>query len=140
MKRSKKNIALIIILVTPVVLGTGCLSLAGGCGNEVIREIESPDKKHRVVVFQRDCGATTGFSTQVSILPGTTRLPEEGGNVFACDTDHGKAPTGPGGGPPVEIEWKGNDSLLITHDYRAGIFLSADSSGGVKIIYAKKTF
>jgi hypothetical protein len=30
-----------------------------------------------VVVFERDCGATTGFSTQVSILPGTTRLPEE---------------------------------------------------------------
>ena len=38
------------------------------CGNEIIEEIKSPDNKYKLVIFQRDCGATTGFSTQISIL------------------------------------------------------------------------
>jgi hypothetical protein len=28
----------------------------------------SPDGRRDAVMFQRDCGATTGFSTQISIL------------------------------------------------------------------------
>jgi hypothetical protein len=38
------------------------------CGNYVVAEKISPDGRRKVVVFQRDCGATTGFSTQVSLF------------------------------------------------------------------------
>jgi hypothetical protein len=33
-------------------------------------------------VFDRDCGATTGFSTQLSILDTDDKLPDDGGNTL----------------------------------------------------------
>ena len=43
-------------------------TFANMCGNEILGEFASPDRKKKVVVFQRDCGATTGFSTQASLF------------------------------------------------------------------------
>ena len=76
----------------------GCDDL---CGNKVLTDVASPDVHNHAVVFERDCGATTGFSTQVSILP-AGRAISDGGNVLIVDDDHGRAPNGPGGGPSVE--------------------------------------
>lgn len=102
------------LAVVGVVLYFGVsLLLAGDCGNEPISEIQSPDKSLKVIIFQRDCGATTGFSTQVSILPATRSLPNESGNALVADTDHGKAPSGPGGGPEVFAEWKSSRELVL---------------------------
>lgn len=38
------------------------------CANRVAVEAKSPDNRYKAVIFERDCGATTDFSTQVSIL------------------------------------------------------------------------
>ena len=35
------------------------------CENQLLSEVLSPDQVYRAIVFQRSCGATTGFSTQV---------------------------------------------------------------------------
>jgi hypothetical protein len=64
------------------------------CGNQILSESSSPDRTYRVVVFRRDCGATTGFSTQVSVLKAMQALPNESGNLFIADTDRGEAPIG----------------------------------------------
>jgi predicted small secreted protein len=118
----------------------GCLNLADGCGNEILRVHYSPTKQLKAVIFERDCGATTGFSTQISIMAANGDLPNEGGNVFVADTDHGKSPSGPGGGPPVEVEWKGESSLNIIYDNRARVFLRKDSQNGVTISYSERAF
>ena len=76
------------------------------CGNEILSEFVSPDNSKKIVVFQRDCGATAPFSTQASLLAITEKLPDEGGNVFSADTNHGAAPSGPGGGPNCEYVGK----------------------------------
>ena len=94
------------------------------CGNQVLSEIPSPDQVYRVVTFQRDCGATTGFSTQVSVLKYAEKLPNESGNLFVADTDHGKAPSGIGGGPEVKISWVGSRSLLLIHHRDVRIFFA----------------
>lgn len=94
------------------------------CGNEVIAEVPSPDGKYKVVVFQRDCGATTGFSTQLSLLPSKRMLDDVPGNIFVADTNHGAAPSGPGGGPSVAVHWLGSDALEVVHHPRARIFFS----------------
>ena len=52
------------------------------CGDDVLAEDVSPNGKKKVTVFQRDCGATTGFSTQASILDAESKLPARGGNVL----------------------------------------------------------
>lgn len=119
---------------------TGCINLTGDCVNEILRTHHSPSKQLKAVVFERECGTTTGFSTQISIMPANSDLPNEGGNVFVADTDHGKSPSGPGDGPPVEVEWKGESSLNITYDNRARVFLRKDSQKGITITYSERTF
>jgi hypothetical protein len=126
---SIKNLAIgiLIALVTVtaffafMIWGLGTL-LSSGCGNEGLRETPSPDGRFKAVIFQRDCGATTGFSTQVSVLPINQSLPNDYGNVFRADTDHGKAPSGPGGGPKVEVRWEGEKDLIVLYDERAKVF------------------
>jgi len=116
----------ILILLSLQLMQTisGCESSM--CGNQVLQEIPSPDKKLKAVVFQRDCGATTGFSTQLSIIKANEKLPNSKGNVFSADTDHGKVPAGPGGGPQVDVAWIGLHDLEVRYPQRARIFLSAD--------------
>lgn len=91
-------------------------------------------------MFNRECGATTGFSTQVSILPAGDKLPDKGGNIFTADTDHGNSPVEPWGGPPVEVKWDGETSLHITYDKRARVFVRESSYKGVSILYSEKVF
>ena len=65
------------------------------CGNEVARTVLSPSGKMKAVVFNRNCGATTGFNTQVSILPVSSALPDDGGNTLILD-----------GTVPLKVEWR----------------------------------
>ena len=101
-----------------VLLSSGC----GLCANEEMLRVPSPDAKLEAVIFQRDCGATTGFSTQVSIVPKGASLPNEGGNVFVADTDHGKTPGTSWGGPPIKLEWSSKLGLTVVTDPNARIF------------------
>lgn len=55
------------------------------CGNYIHEEYPSPGGKWKAVVFQRDCGATTGFSTQISILPSSDSVENDSGNIFIID-------------------------------------------------------
>jgi hypothetical protein len=108
---------------------------ASSCGNTVITETTSPAKRFKAVVFQRDCGATSGFSTQVSIVSAADSLPDEAGNTFTSDTDHGAAPASPAGGPKVSIEWEGEDSLLIRHHPKARVFTKQSTVNGALVRY-----
>jgi hypothetical protein len=77
--RFKSNAWKTVAIVIGITLSICLLSVSGGllllnfifsgaCGNQLYQEVLSPDNKYKAVVFQRDCGATTGFSTRVSIL------------------------------------------------------------------------
>jgi hypothetical protein len=112
-----------------------CLNLAAGCGNALVKEVRSPNGKMKAVIFQRDCGATTGFSTQVSLLSSNKSLPNEGGNLFVATTDHGNAPAGAWGGPIVELLWTDDANLLLRYDKRAGLSKREESLDGVNIRY-----
>lgn len=140
MKKKKTGTSILGCLLLLSAHSTGCINITGDCVNEILRVHYSPTKQLKAVVFQRDCGATTGFSTQISIMPANSDLPNEAGNVFVATTDHGKSPSGPGGGPHVEVEWKGESSLNITCDNRARVFLRKDSLNGVANTYLERTF
>src|SRR5579871_3272982 len=58
------------------------------CGNDVIARYPSPDGRLELIVFERDCGATTRFSTQASILDRGGKLANEAGNLFQADDNH----------------------------------------------------
>ena len=118
------------------------VALAGcgdaGCGNRVIDDLPSPDGRQHVVTFVRDCGATTDFSTQVSVLPANEAV-SGGGNVFIADADQGRAPRGAHGGPAITARWVGNDQLEIRYDQRARVFKQEAQRGAISIAYRADT-
>jgi hypothetical protein len=108
---------------------------ASSCGNSVLAEAMSPDGKMKAVVFERDCGATTDFSTQVSVIRATSALGSSSGNIFSADTNHGAAPSGPGGGPMVSVRWLSPQMLLVARDAAARVFEAESKSGEVEVRY-----
>ena len=112
----------------------GGLALAGCsdlCGNKIVREKLSPDLNLKAVVFERDCGATTGFSTQVSILEASEDL-TGGGNAFVSDGGRGVVGWN---GPWVAVKWLGPGSLQIAYDATASVFEQDKTVDGVSISY-----
>src|SRR6266436_2819762 len=98
---------------------SACLYFGCGfdpCGNVELKTINSPDGKRKAIIFQRDCGATTGFSSQVSLLHANDKLPREAGNTFIADRVDREAPAYPGGGPEVNLQWSSERELIVKYD------------------------
>jgi hypothetical protein len=135
-----KGMKLLLIPFLLLPLG-GCLdplNLSDLCDNEIIQQISSPDGRWKAVVFQRDCGATTGFSSQISVIGAGSSLPNDGGNIFVADDNHGLAPSGPGGGPKVWVRWLSSSHLKIAYDRRDRTFATETQYQGLSISYQKK--
>jgi hypothetical protein len=111
------------------------LLFADMCGNRLQTALSSPNGKLQAVIFERNCGATTGVSQQVSILEAGLGLPNEAGNIFRAEMYYGYDPDNPGNSnPEIEARWAGNDELIITtHNQRAKIFHVAQELKGVRI-------
>ena len=107
----------------------------GMCGNSVLAEYPSPSGKLNAVVFERSCGATTGFSTQVSILRSGEVLENNGGTLFAADTDRGRAPSGVGGGPEVRFRWLSASTAELQHHPHVRISTAQKKAEGVEVVY-----
>jgi len=131
-----KPLVVVLALVVFIVVGASVL-LDAGCGNDVLAEHASPDGRWKAVVFQRDCGATTDFSTQVSVIRASRGIRNSPGNVFVTDTDHGIAPSGPGGGPEVRVRWESPDLLVIAHHEAARVFRSEEAVGSIRVEYER---
>lgn len=112
----------------------GCGEL---CGNQTLSQHVSPDGRWKVVVFERDCGATTGFSTQASLVRADASLPEEAGNAFTADAGHGNAPGGPGGGPELRVQWKSPTRVVLSYHPGARVFQAKRNVNGIEIQYGK---
>jgi hypothetical protein len=105
------------------------------CRNQILAESVSPDGSKKFVVFQRSCGATTGFSTQASLLSVDAALPDEPGNVFVADTDQGVAPSGTGGGPELRSHWAAPNNLMIQYHVAARVFKAEQRFKDAEINY-----
>lgn len=55
-----------VLLVGVTMSSLGCGDL---CEVTVFDEVVSPNGEYKAIVFERDCGATSGFSTSISIVP-----------------------------------------------------------------------
>jgi hypothetical protein len=111
----------------------GC---GGLCGEEVVQHEPSPYGWGTAIVFVRDCGATTGFATQVALVGNVDAGQRERNVVFVADDDHGAAPSWPGGGTRVRVRWVDASHLEVAHHPRARTFQREESHGGIRITYA----
>jgi hypothetical protein len=111
------------------------IALGVTCENTPIAQHWSPDRRVKLIVFERSCGATTGFSTQASLLPSHERLPDDGGNLFVADTDHGLAPSGPGGGPELRVRWTDGAHVVLSHHQKTRVFKAEPQVRGIAATY-----
>ena len=117
-----KNL-IIILVISAVILFKSCSYLLSDmCANQVHSETTAPDNSLKAVTFQRDCGATTGFSTQISIINEGSSLPNEKGNVFIISGHPRDA--------APEITWLQDSSgIIIHHELDGSEFLSETAYG-----------
>ena len=110
-----------------------CLAIECGCGgicaNTVLQTRQSPDGALKAVVFRRECGATTGPSTQVSILPvESPPVPKGVGNTFISD-QAGQVV------PEVIVGWSGPRTLHVRYAVQLRVFVKKTSQAGVDVEY-----
>jgi hypothetical protein len=117
------------------VFSAGC---SDPCGNTIVSSITDPSGRNSATLFQRDCGATTGFSTQISILESGESL-SGSGNTFVADDGHGAADAAPWGGPWAEMKWLSSDQLLIRYDASSRTFMQDGSVEGVRVTFEPVT-
>jgi hypothetical protein len=97
-----------------------------GCETAIDREVKSPYGDRAAVVFQIDCGATTPFNTQVSIVRGDAdafsakRYPP----IFIVRGRH-----------DLGIEWLAGDLIKIEVPPEGKVYMKAGAAGGIKVIY-----
>ncbi len=130
-----KYFAGVVVGLALLITASGYFLLNSMCSNKTISEAKSPDGSLVAVVFQRDCGATTGFSTQVSIFRSWLPRWNNSGNIFVSDTNHGAAPSAPSGGPEVRVHWQAPNVLVVFHHPRAQVYSAQPQWGSVRVIY-----
>jgi hypothetical protein len=73
------------------------------CGNDVLSEISSPSRKWKVVVFERSCGATTGFVKQAIVMRAGESLDDGVTGNIATSDGYGA------------LKWTANDQLVVQY-------------------------
>jgi hypothetical protein len=113
------------------------LSISGcsPCENTLLAEYPSPSGKVKVVVFGRECGATTGFSVQASILSAASEIGSGAGNTFTADSDHGAAPVDKTGRPRLRVRWLSADVVELAHHAKARKFKMEHRVRGIAVHY-----
>lgn len=123
------GLGIVLSFIVPMIKGFG------SCENKIISTYPSPKGDYKAIIFSRDCGATTDFNTQISILDKGEELADDGGNTFIADTDHGAVPAASWGGPDVNVIWSGESNLLISYDPKTRVFKKEHIVHGVKIAF-----
>jgi hypothetical protein len=129
-KKVAISLGILIVGIPLLIAALFIYATSDMCGNEVYTEVMSPNGERKVVVFHRDCGATTGFSTQISIIDSGDELENKGGNIYVIDGHPNDV------SPPVR--WVSNTELRIERSL-SGSEYKAESSWGlfnkVKVTY-----
>jgi len=110
----------VVASVASVVLLCGC----SVCENEPTQSIPSPSGTLNAVVFNRGCGATVGFNTQVSIIEAGRELPDDGGNVLIVDDK-----------VEFSLHWTSDRALAISGPLTTQVFKKESEIAGVQISY-----
>jgi len=123
----KKAVRIAAITISPIVVTIGIAItyfIPEMCSNEIINTITSPDNKSKIILFGRNCGATTGFSTQISIVDNGETLGNEAGNIYIAE----------GRPSNYSIKWKSNTSVFISEGSKE-IFKQEASFNNINIVY-----
>lgn len=115
MKPLHRKLALAAIgslILAATMIGGGAylfsLLFADLCSDTVISTVDSPDHSYTATIYERDCGATTDFVTNVNLQPKYTGPfnPEKGTQILTQEGRH-----------EVKATWLANDSLELNYPF-----------------------
>ncbi len=103
----KPRIKPVLLFVSITLFLSGCAFLLhSSCENTVKSEIRSPDGKYVATLFERNCGATTDFSTIVNLRESSVKFKGDDLGIFIVKGVHA-----------LDLVWNGNTKLrLECHD------------------------
>ncbi|MED4400078.1 DUF5412 family protein [Metabacillus fastidiosus] len=124
MNKKVKTILITIIVFVLVFMGAKFISkeLDDMCGNDIKQKISSPNGENVAYIFERSCGATTGFSPQLSILEKDDKFKNKSGNTFRANKD-------------FSIEWLDNKHLKVIYHKSSETYKMEKKSNGIEIEY-----
>lgn len=133
----KTTLKLIIIIVFLLFLGFAIFGLISIwqysspdlCKNYLIEEKYSPDNIYKVLIFSRNCGATTKESLQVELVSATANITNDSvGNILVIDS-----------GDNIFVNWTTNESLAIFYQIDQEVYKKESEIQGVEITYYDNT-
>lgn len=95
-----------VFIVVAMCLPLVACGLAVECATTIHEEVPSPLGVNNAVVFERDCGATTGFNTMVGIGRSTDSI-DDVEVVFSAPLAYKEG--------VVLVRWEAGNVLVITH-------------------------
>jgi hypothetical protein len=99
--------------------------VAGLCGTIIRHVIPAPNATASAVVFERDCGATTNFSTQISIVPtGAVFSAEKHPAFFVVGGRHDLVP-----------RWNGGTEIEIAVPQGEKVYRKESHVNGIEVTY-----
>jgi hypothetical protein len=121
----------------PLLIAIGLAAAPRGCsfftcGDHATQRAVSPDGERVAVSFVRNCGATTDFSTHVTLANAGEKADDSDAIFIAAA---GSAPRTAEGGPRAELRWLGPERLLIRYDQGAYVAFQAVRARGLEIDY-----
>lgn len=129
------GVILLGFVILAVWVGRFFFLMGSTCGNEILESLNSPNGTKKVVVFVRNCGATTDWSTQASIIGIDDALSSnDTGNAMIIDPDYGKAkPLAIKGWAIIKAKWENPNLLNLHHSKDAAVYFQDEKIGNVEI-------
>ncbi|AGK54123.1 DUF5412 family protein [Bacillus sp. 1NLA3E] len=125
LKRIKPLLITVIILIILFIVGNYTLDKLFGdmCGNDIVQKVISPNGKKVAYIFQRNCGATTGISYQLTLIDADEKLPNKSGNTFVSDKK-------------FKVKWINDKKLRVNYKKSSETNEMDKSVNWIKIEYA----
>jgi hypothetical protein len=127
------------LITIAVLIGWFFVMWAPGCEDTTCETLYSPDRSHKVILYTRNCGATTGFGTHIALAKSDEDI-DGGTSIFVADDDHGKAEWHPVYQELIDVSatWINDDSLKLSYDKNARLFTEEMEARGITIIHRKR--
>jgi hypothetical protein len=121
------HIVLLLSLCLSSCFASGGELLTGTCNDQIYSQSHAPNQEFSATVLYRDCGATTSFSTIVTLKKRTEENNFEQDKIFVI-----------AGKNDISLKWRRNNSLKIRYNLDE-IFLKATQAKGISIEYEQVT-
>lgn len=130
---------LLVWLAVPLVAAAVFLVwlLLETCENSRLRELLSPDRQWKLVIFERSCSGTVAWTTHVSVLREPEFLPNAPGNLLVSFERHGSLIGASIHEPEVQARWSGPNSIELSYSSAAPIQSAVSELGRFRVTHVR---